>query len=106
MYLASKQLYKKFLNNNNNSSSSNSACNYHLIINTSIKDKWLKFINNLKEKNELMPFYLDQLKRNLKLIEGKENLHACFFSLEMNTTNRSDPSASAVPLAHNFLQSK
>ena len=33
-------------------------------------------------------------------------IHACFFSLEMKTTKRSDPSASAVPLALNFLQRK
>lgn len=33
-------------------------------------------------------------------------IHACFFSLEMKTTKRSDPSASAIPFSHNFLQRK
>jgi len=43
---------------------------------------------------------------NIQHPPEEEIEHACFFSLEMKTTKRSDPSAFAIPSLHNFLQSK
>ena len=45
-----------------------------------------------------------QVKQHENKILNK--IHACFFSLEIKTTKRSEASASAIPFAHNFLQSK
>lgn len=37
-------------------------------------------------------------------LQRKHVTLTCFFSLEMKTTKRSDPSPASIPLVHNFLQ--